>query len=276
MGIDLARRELPPPRAFERGFRRTARPALFRLDAPELLERWSPEALSLRYGTLPIWVQRSESLTGDEHGIIEETYAPTTMEAFVAELREDQAHAGYLSQYRLFEQVPELSDGLVLRRYSGCAHRTNFWMGPPGTTSKLHYDLDENLFWQVHGRKRVYLAPPEAYPDLYATNRSWGDGYSPVDPASPDLDRHPRAAHVDWYDLVLEPGDLLYLPPRWWHDVRALDVSVSISHIWWPPRLLASTQLTRAQEWVRARITGQPAMRYGPPVEGRTWRWPTI
>ena len=31
---------------------------------------------------------------------------------------------------------------------------------------------------------------------------------------------------------VLGPGDALFIPPRWWHHVRALTPSASLS-VWW-------------------------------------------
>ena len=29
--------------------------------------------------------------------------------------------------------------------------------------------------------------------------------------------------------VVLEPGDLLYIPPKWWHALRSEDPSISVS-----------------------------------------------
>lgn len=34
------------------------------------------------------------------------------------------------------------------------------------------------------------------------------------------------------YDLVLQPGEILYIPPGWWHHVRSLSISFSVS-FWW-------------------------------------------
>ncbi len=31
------------------------------------------------------------------------------------------------------------------------------------------------------------------------------------------------------FDRVLEPGQMLFIPRRWWHYVRALDDSISVS-----------------------------------------------
>ena len=48
-----------------------------------------------------------------------------------------------------------------------------------------------------------------------------------------DIER-PTAAYaaLAYWECVLEPGEMLYIPPRWWHYVRALDASASVS-FWW-------------------------------------------
>ena len=47
----------------------------------------------------------------------------------------------------------------------------------------------------------------------------------------PDFDAASMEVHV------LEPGDLLYVPRGWWHQVDYLDVAVSVN--FWPPEYLA-------------------------------------
>lgn len=45
----------------------------------------------------------------------------------------------------------------------------------------------------------------------------------------PNLDLFPNYRRVSAYEALLEPGDLLYVPPLWWHHVEALSASVSLS-----------------------------------------------
>ena len=34
------------------------------------------------------------------------------------------------------------------------------------------------------------------------------------------------------YETVLYPGDVLFIPAKWWHAVRSLDTSISVN-AWW-------------------------------------------
>lgn len=53
-----------------------------------------------------------------------------------------------------------------------------------------------------------------------------------MDVEHPDLEKFPRFAEAQSLACVLEPGDMLFIPVRHWHYVRALDLSFSVS-FWW-------------------------------------------
>lgn len=44
---------------------------------------------------------------------------------------------------------------------------------------------------------------------------------SPVDILRPDLDRFPHFARARRLHCVLEPGDVLFMPAFWWHEVQS-------------------------------------------------------
>jgi lysine-specific demethylase 8 len=54
-------------------------------------------------------------------------------------------------------------------------------------------------------------------------------GGGQIDVERPDLERFPLFAQAQGEELVLEAGEMLYLPPHYWHFVRSLSVSFSIS-----------------------------------------------
>ena len=53
-----------------------------------------------------------------------------------------------------------------------------------------------------------------------------------VDLDQPDNMAFPEFAALPFCECVLEPGQMLYVPPRWWHYVKALTISFSVS-FWW-------------------------------------------
>ena len=62
-----------------------------------------------------------------------------------------------------------------------------------------------------------------------------GGNTSAVDP----LAVTPRQAAAGFprapaHDVILAPGCMLYIPPRWWHHVTSLSLSASV-RCWWPP-----------------------------------------
>jgi hypothetical protein len=105
--------------------------------------------------------------------------------------------------------------------------RMGLWIGAAGTHTPLHHDGDNSMFCQVVGRKRFRIAPPESLALLDCARGV----YSRWDPSDDETDA-PEAL----IELVLEPGDALFLPAGWWHQVDALDlgISVSILEFAWP------------------------------------------
>jgi ribosomal protein L16 Arg81 hydroxylase len=100
------------------------------------------------------------------------------------------------------------------------------WFGPAGTVTPLHHDLMNVLVAQIFGRKRFTLIPPEQTPYLYNNVGVYGE----VDCGNPDFVRHPLYRQARPLDVVLNPGDVLFIPVGWWHYVRALEVSIMISY----------------------------------------------
>ncbi|KNC56110.1 uncharacterized protein AMSG_02125 [Thecamonas trahens ATCC 50062] len=117
------------------------------------------------------------------------------------------------------------------------------WLSSPGVTAHLHHDNSDNLFMQVRGRKRFVLVDPLAWDSLYMfSSLHPATRQAQIDVEALDLHAFPAAAdalavrgrrrHEGFvnrgYSVVLEPGDMLWLPAYWLHHVTALDMSVSV------------------------------------------------
>lgn len=143
---------------------------------------------------------------------------------------------GYLAQHQLFDQIPELLQDISIPSYCGlgeCADvDINAWFGPAGTVSPLHQDPKHNFLCQIVGEKYLRLYDVEYTARLYPHSGYLLCNTSAVDVESPDLDRYPLFSDVPYTECILKPGQMLYLPPKYWHYVRSLSVSFSVS-FWW-------------------------------------------
>lgn len=120
-------------------------------------------------------------------------------------------------------------------RFDPSRHDVNLWMGTAGVTAQTHYDCSHNLYVQVHGTKSFILSPPSEhaklhlFPELHPSRRQ-----SQVDfLAEPDRLRSVFANfdhNITGYQADLSPGDVLYIPPFWFHRVMATsDDSISVN-----------------------------------------------
>lgn len=154
----------------------------------------------LRFGEFIDWLRRDEA----SNDIYLTAYNSGTNAAALASLWDDLA------------PIALLADG---------GHRQGFfWLGPRGTLTPWHHDLTNNLLVQVMGRKRVRLAPPWASDRMKNSQHCFSDWGNEALPHGPgDAERPPVL------ETILGPGEAIFLPVGWWHQIEALDLSASMS-----------------------------------------------
>lgn len=116
---------------------------------------------------------------------------------------------------------------------------TTLWVGGNGVSTAAHYDMSHNFFIQLVGTKRFLLAPPSAHSELNLYPWLHPLGIFTSRPQQPSLSTQPpphpaeAAALVDAVTADLGPGDVLYLPPLWFHTAVAGSRTPSIAvNIW--------------------------------------------
>ncbi len=97
------------------------------------------------------------------------------------------------------------------------------WTG--GNHHPLHHDLTNNFMAQIVGRKRIRLISPWHLPLVYNDYHC----FSAIDLDAWDPSTYPDFQQVRVEEVVLEPGELLFLPVGWWHHVTGLDPSVTLT-----------------------------------------------
>lgn len=145
----------------------------------------------------------------------------------------------YLAQHDLFRQIPELRKDIsrprLLDALKICPHSidTKIWFGPEGTVSPLHYDKKENFLCQVIGWKRVVLVRPGDSEFVYPYEGEMMSNTSRLDLTTDiDTEEFPLAARAHRQTVLIGPGEMLFIPYGWWHHVRSLTPSISVS-FWW-------------------------------------------
>jgi hypothetical protein len=126
--------------------------------------------------------------------------------------------------------------------------KTVAWVGSAGATTPLHQDAMHNFFVQLSGRKRFLLFPPSAWRHLYLFPRfHLKDRNAQPNVRDPlATTRYPRLAEARPLEVVLEPGETLYLPPLWFHEVEAVTPAVGVNT--WSPVLYLERMMAAWRE----------------------------
>ncbi len=111
------------------------------------------------------------------------------------------------------------------------------WIGHESNVS-AHYDTMENIACVVAGTRRFTLYAPETISHLYVGPIDHTMAGQPVSLAAslpPDPERFPRFESVKDQALIadLGPGDALYLPKLWWHQVEGTAPFNGLINYWW-------------------------------------------
>ena len=199
------------------------------------LTRWTPQQLSERYGANQVPVYDAS------FGTPGASYMGSIGHMRFDEFLQETLGAGRdlrMFLYNLARKQPEMVDDIVFPdvglRFS--RHFVYTFFGCRGATTPLHYDIDMGnvLHTAVHGRRRVRLFTAEQSRVLYQhpfTVRSY------VDLDEPDFDRFPALADARGSEVILEPGQTLFLPSGCWHEFHYLDPGFGVSLRASSPRL---------------------------------------
>lgn len=194
---------------------------------------WSPEYLKTKYGNVEVEIQANRNsdplyeINRDQH----------TKMVKIGEFVEMVLEGGESNDYYLVannkvlerEELKSLLDDIKMFPEffdsSDPNGRVFFWFGPAGTITPLHHDPVNLVMAHVTGRKRWRIISPDQTPLLY----NYIGVFSKVDCENPDYEKYPSFRDVNIIEVVVEPGEVIFIPIGWWHQVKALDISFSLS-----------------------------------------------
>lgn len=167
----------------------------------------------------------------------------SVLDQMLADGEDPAAPVRYVGSTDLDRFLPGLRAANDLRLdHEDFSHRAplaSIWIGNR-TTVPAHFDISNNLACCMVGHRRFTLFPPEQVGNLYPgplEPTPAGQVVSMVDFRDPDLARYERFPEALAASQVaeLEPGDVLFYPALWWHQVEALDPFNVMINYWWNP-----------------------------------------
>ncbi|XP_027719001.1 bifunctional peptidase and arginyl-hydroxylase JMJD5 isoform X1 [Vombatus ursinus] len=198
------------------------------------MKKWSLDYIQEIAGCRTVPVELGSKYTDEEW-----SQSLMTVNEFISKyIVNKQNDIGYLAQHQLFDQIPELKQDICIPDYCCLGNgeeediTINAWFGPAGTISPLHQDPQQNFLAQVLGRKYIQLYSPEESEFLYPHETQLLHNTSQVDVENPNLIKFPKFTKASYQSCILNPGQILFIPVKYWHYVRALDISFSVS-FWW-------------------------------------------
>ncbi|XP_032191025.1 HSPB1-associated protein 1 isoform X3 [Mustela erminea] len=146
------------------------------------------------------------------------------------------AYADYKYFVSLFDDKADIFQDVIWSDFGfpgRNGRESTLWIGSMGAHTPCHLDsYGCNLVFQVQGRKRWHLFPPEDTPFLYPTRIPYEESsvFSKINVVNPDLKRFPQFRKARRHTVTLNPGQVLFVPRHWWHYVESIDpVTVSIN-----------------------------------------------
>ncbi|HEY2785420.1 MAG TPA: cupin-like domain-containing protein [Fimbriiglobus sp.] len=195
------------------------------------LEKWTPEFFKERFGQKMVNVERGMKMPFADF-----------IDAVNASCEERPGP--YM--YRLFigPQMPELLPDVLPQNEYAFPRRLasplmpRQWRRPDGYLKLLiggvggkfpnmHYD-GENVhatITEIYGEKEFLMVSPEDTPYVY----SYGGQISQITNfVNPDYEKFPLFEKAKLYSTILRPGEMVFVPSRWWHTARVVSTSISV------------------------------------------------
>jgi len=219
---------------FYRTHRPSWEPAVFRGVARDwpAVQKWDLDFFATKYGD-------TRAILLDQHGLHGEGENPhyahhvSTLAKLVAAIRAGERQCLRFSP--LLDETPEMKQDLDMDWFHAFRGRLavrgfpQLFIAPAATYTPVHCALESNAFLQVHGRKRWILHPAMYQPLLDPPPDRRPYFHTDFLPTRPSA-RYPLGEYAPSFEVILEPGDVMYVPPFVWHYVENLTDTVAVAY----------------------------------------------
>jgi len=208
-------------------------PLVFRGAADELdsTKKWSFDFFRNEYGDTEVLLNDNVGLVDHENP---QEFKALKLADYIDALREGSI--SYLKfQRSIFEDHPNLKEDLKLswlrslRLFGSYRKEAYMFMGGKGTITPLHVGVSFNLFIQVTGQREWTLYRPEDRVFLDARTERTFYYYSKANPYNENDPAFPLFKDARKHVVILNPGDVLWVPSFVWHHVVNPTASIGVS-----------------------------------------------
>lgn len=209
------------------------------------VKKWSLEFFAENYGGM-------EVILTDNVGFID----PDNPQEFdTLELREYiKALKGGSLKYLKFSSIVHKDKNLQkdldlkwLKRFhlpTSFGPRFFLFIGGKNTRTPIHNAIPGTVFVQITGKKKWTIYPTEEQVFLHVRAERRSYFYSDIIPNNLNDPKFHLSKYAKKYEVILEPGDVLWIPPFVWHEVENLTDSIGVAYKFANiPAALKSTKL---------------------------------
>lgn len=222
-------------------------PILFPLAFSEsrAVEYWTPDYLASLLKDKVVQVGRSDDgvhRLDPKKGVPKGGVFPMAFNEYIKKITSDENEAKtlYLQQAWIQDLMPSLHEDIdiIIKTFNNATFSyPQLWVGTSHSLVPLHFDQPNNFLVQIYGEKHLLLFPPKQSKYLYMqpfysriVHTSQIDTY--IDKSNPNVSKFPKLQEAEFIEVVLKAGDLLYIPPYWWHQVQGLSLNISVTYRW--------------------------------------------
>ena len=150
-----------------------------------------------------------------------------------------------INEYPKLQEAVDLNTLKKLRTSPSYIYFFQLFIGYEGSRSKMHSAIDHNFFVQIYGEKQ-WIIYPCCYNHYLMANIDRAPYFTS------DFDFFQQSDHqyqcmqeMPYYEVTLRPGDMLFNPAFFWHDVINLNPSIGLGFRWFNPIDIVKLDLTK-------------------------------